>query len=67
MILRHAGFYQFRKEALTVVRFTVARKYLTIAYDIAFGEPFEHIILMKNGVQISPDRIIEIKPLTYWH
>lgn len=40
--------------------------YLTMAYDTAFGEPFEHVILMKNGIQISPDRIIEIKPLTFW-
>ena len=40
--------------------------YLTMAYDTAFGEPFEHILLMKNGIQISPDRIIEIKPLTCW-
>ena len=40
--------------------------YLTMAYDTAFGEPFENILLMKNGIQISPDRIIEIKPLTCW-
>ncbi len=41
-------------------------KYLTMAYDTAFGEPFEHVLLMKNGVQIPPTDIIEIKPLSFW-
>ena len=40
--------------------------YLTMAYDTAFGEPFEHVILMKNGVQIPPTDIIEIKPLSFF-
>ena len=40
--------------------------YLTMAYDTAFGEPFEHVLLMKNGVQIPPTDIIEIKPLSCW-
>lgn len=40
--------------------------YLTMAYDTAFGEPFEHILLMKNEVQIPPTDIIEIKPLSFW-
>ena len=40
--------------------------YLTMAYDTAFGEPFEHVLLMKNGVQIPPTNIIEIKPLSCW-
>lgn len=40
--------------------------YLTMAYDTAFGEPFEHVLLMKNGVQIPPTDIIEIKPLSFW-
>ena len=40
--------------------------FLTMAYDTAFGEPFEHVLLMKNGVQIPPTDIIEIKPLSFW-
>lgn len=40
--------------------------YLTKAYDMAFAEPFEHILLLKNHVQIPPSDIIEIKPLTHW-
>ncbi len=41
--------------------------YLTMAYDTAFVKPCEHILLMKNGIQISPDSIIEIKPLSCWN
>lgn len=41
--------------------------YLTRAYDTAFGNPFEHILLLKNGIQIAPSDIIEIKPLTHWN
>ena len=40
--------------------------YLTKAYTTAFGSPSEEIVLLKNGVQIPPDRIIDIKPLNYW-
>lgn len=40
--------------------------YLTMAYDTAFGEPFEHVLLMKNGVQIPSTDIIEIKHLSFW-
>lgn len=40
--------------------------YLTRAYTTAFGAPSEEIVLLKNGVQIPPDRIIDIAPLTFW-
>ena len=40
--------------------------YLTKAYNTAFGEPFEEIILMKNHVQVPPNHILEINPVTYW-
>ena len=40
--------------------------YLTKAYITAFGAPTEHILLMKNGVQILPEGIIEISPLECW-
>ena len=39
--------------------------YLTMAYDTAFGGPFEHVLLMKNGVQIPQTDIMEIKPLSF--
>lgn len=40
--------------------------YLTKAYTTAFGAPSEEILLLKNGVQIPPDRIIDISPLSCW-
>ena len=40
--------------------------YLTKAYITAFGAPSEHILLMKNGVQIPPEGIIDISPLECW-
>ena len=40
--------------------------YLTMAYDTAFGNSFEHVLLMKNGVQIPPTSIIGIKPFSCW-
>lgn len=40
--------------------------YLTRAYNTAFGSPFEEIVLLKNHVQVPPNRILEIKPLTCW-
>lgn len=40
--------------------------YLTTAYDTAFGDPFEHIVLIKNGVCIPPKDILQITPLEYW-
>ncbi len=40
--------------------------YLTMAYDTAFEKPSEHIILMKNDIQIPADSIIEIKTLSHW-
>lgn len=40
--------------------------YLTTAYLTAFGEPSEKILLIKNNVQIPPEDIIEIKPLSHW-
>lgn len=43
-----------------------ALHYLTKAYTTAFGAPSEEILLLKNGVQIPPDRIIDISPLSCW-
>lgn len=40
--------------------------YLTKAYNTAFGVPYEEILLLKNNVQVPPERIIEISPLGYW-
>ena len=40
--------------------------YLTRAFNTAFGSPHEEILLMKNHVQISPNRILEINSLTCW-
>lgn len=40
--------------------------YLTRAYNTAFGSPFEEIVLLKNHVQVPPNRILEINPITYW-
>lgn len=42
-------------------------EYLTKAYNTAFGAPFEEIILLKNNVQVPPERIIEITPFRYWN
>lgn len=40
--------------------------YLTRAYNTAFGSPFEEIVLLKNHVQVPPNRILEINPFTHW-
>ena len=40
--------------------------YLTRAYNTAFGAPFEEIVLLKNHIQVPPNHILEIKPLSYW-
>lgn len=40
--------------------------YLTKAYLTAFAEPSEEILLLKNNVQIPPEDIIEIRPLSHW-
>lgn len=40
--------------------------YLTKAYWTAFGEPSEEILLIRSNVQIPPEDIIEIKPLSHW-
>lgn len=40
--------------------------YLTKAFDNAFGEPFEEIVLLKNGIQVPPSDILQIKPLEHW-
>lgn len=41
--------------------------YLTRAYDTAFGAPSEHVLLLKDGIQVLPDRVLEIKPLSCWN
>ena len=40
--------------------------YLTYAYQTAFGEPLERILLIENNIQIPPSNILEINPLEYW-
>ena len=40
--------------------------YLTKAYNTAFGALSEEILLLKNHIQVSPSRIWEINPVTYW-
>lgn len=40
--------------------------YLTNAYCTAFGAPSEKVLLLKNGIQIPPTDILEVKPLEYW-
>ncbi len=40
--------------------------YLTRAYETAFDEPYECVLLTKDGVQISPDNILEVNPLSCW-
>ena len=40
--------------------------YLVKAYNAAFNGLSEEVLLMKNGVQIPPEDILDIKPLTCW-
>lgn len=40
--------------------------YLTKAYNTAFGSPVEEVLLLKNNVQVLPQRIVEITPLRCW-
>ena len=40
--------------------------YLTKAYNTAFGAPHEEIVLLKNNIQVPPQNIIEINPLSCW-
>ena len=40
--------------------------FLAKAFNNAFGEPDEEILLLKNGIQISPHDILAIKPLKCW-
>lgn len=40
--------------------------YLTMAYMTAFYGTREREVLLKNGVQISPDKVMEIRPLSHW-
>lgn len=39
--------------------------YLTKAYYNMFDES-EHIVLLKNGISIVPEDILEVKPLSHW-
>jgi len=41
-------------------------RYLSTAYNTAFGEPSEEILLLKNCIQIPPSDIIDIIPVRYW-
>lgn len=40
--------------------------YLTKAYQTAFGDTSEEVLLLKNNIQIPVGDIIEVKPLTHW-
>ena len=40
--------------------------YTVMAYNAALNAVHEEIILLKNGVQIPPENILEIKPFTIW-
>lgn len=40
--------------------------YVVMAYNAALNGLSEEILLMKNGVQIPPEDILEIKPLACW-
>lgn len=40
--------------------------YMTRAFNAAFGLPSEEIVLLKNNVQVLPERIVEVEPLRYW-
>ena len=40
--------------------------YLTHAYDTAFGYPSEVLLLLKDNIEISPEDIIDIKPMQCW-
>ena len=41
-------------------------RYLTLAYYIAFGEPSEEVLLLKNHIQVPPSDILEITPMQCW-
>ena len=40
--------------------------YLAKAFNNIFGEPHEEVVLLKNGIQVPPQDILEIKPLECW-
>ena len=40
--------------------------YLAKAFNNIFGEPHEEVVLLKNGIQVPPKDILEIKPLECW-
>lgn len=40
--------------------------YLGKAFNNILSEPHEEVILLKNGIQVSPQDILEIKPLECW-
>lgn len=40
--------------------------YLTKAYWTAFGYPSEHVLLLKDHIQIPAEDILEINNLSYW-
>lgn len=40
--------------------------YLALAYYNAFWQPGEKVLLLKNGVQIPPNSILEIKRCSHW-
>ena len=41
--------------------------YMTMAYDVATCGCSEKILLLRNGIQIPPERILEIKPFQIWN
>lgn len=40
--------------------------YITKAYMAAYYNTSEEVLLMKNGVMIPPESILEIRPLSHW-
>ena len=40
--------------------------YLAKGFNNIFGEPHEEVVLLKNGIQVPPKDILEIKPLECW-
>ena len=44
----------------------IVMTYLVMAYNESMGRSSENIVIMKNGVQISPSDLLAINPLNFW-
>ena len=40
--------------------------YTVMAYNAAMSVPSEQVLILRDGIQIPPKDIIEIKPLSIW-